>query len=113
MKVIVAGVRKRFWLLAIGPLAFLLTTGPGVAAPSIFTDPPSFVEKRRDSSRQGISLDEAVSKVRRQTNGKILSAETVVVEGRNVHRIKVLTQKGRVQRLQVDAQSGRRVPRRR
>ena len=113
MKVKGASVSKTFWLLAIGPLAFLLAAGPVAAAPSIFTDPPSFVEKRRDSSRQGISLDEAVSKVRRQTNGKILSAETVVVEGRDVHRIKVLTQKGRVQRLQVDAQSGRRVPRRR
>ncbi len=113
MKVIGASVRKRIRLLAIGPLAFLITAGPVAAEPSIFTDPPSFVEKRRDSSRRGVSLDEAVSKVRRQTSGKILSAETVVVEGKNVHRIKVLTKQGRVQRLQVDAQSGRRVPRRR
>ena len=35
---------------------------------------------------------------------------TVVVDGRDVHRIKVLTQQGRVRRLQVDARSGRRVP---
>jgi uncharacterized membrane protein YkoI len=97
----------------MGSLAFLLAAGPVPAAPSIFDDPPSFVEKRGDTSRPGVSLDEAVSRVRRQTDGKILSAETIVVEGRNVHRIKVLTGKGRVRRLQVDAQSGRRVrPRR-
>jgi uncharacterized membrane protein YkoI len=97
----------------MGPLVFLLAAGPVPAAPSIFGNPPSFVEKRGDTSRQGVSLDEAVSRVRRQTDGKILSAETIVVEGRNVHRIKVLTGKGRVRRLQVDAQSGRRVPPRR
>ena len=111
--VIGASVRKKFWLLALGPLAFLLTASPVPAAPSIFGDPPSFVEKRGDTSRPGVGLDEAVSRVRRQTDGKILSADTIVVEGRDVHRIKVLTGKGRVQRLKVDAQSGRRVrPRR-
>ena len=94
-------------------LAFLATPDPVPAAPSMLDTPPSFIEKRRDSSRQGVSLDEAVSRVRRQTNGKILSAETVVVDGRNVHRIKVLTEKGRVRRLQVDARSGRRVSPRR
>ena len=39
----------------------------------------------------GISLDQAAEKVRRQTGGRILSAETVNKNGRPVHRIKVLT----------------------
>ena len=105
--------RTRFWLSAIGSLALLLTAGSLQAQPSLLDNPSSFVEKRSHSPRQGVSLDEAVSRVRQQTNGKILSAETVVVDGRSVHRIKVLTDTGRVRRLQLDANSGGRVPRRR
>lgn len=39
----------------------------------------------------GISLDRAADQVRRQTGGRILSAETVDKNGQQVHRIKVLT----------------------
>lgn len=39
----------------------------------------------------GISLDQAAEQVRRQTGGRILSAETIEKNGRRVHRIKVLT----------------------
>ena len=65
------------------------------------------------SEGRGISLDEAVSRARRQSDGKILSAETVRVDGRRVHRIKILTRDGRVTRMQIDADSGRSAPRRR
>ena len=44
----------------------------------------------------GKSLSEAVEQVRRQTGGRILSAETKVKGGREVHHIKVLTQDGKV-----------------
>lgn len=39
----------------------------------------------------GLSLNQAAEQVRRQTGGRILSAETVSKNGRQVHRIKVLT----------------------
>ena len=97
----------------MGSLALLVEVAPLQADQSLLGSPPSFVERRSDSSRQSVSLDEAVSRVRRQTNGKILSAETLVVDGRSVHRIKVLTDNGRVRRLQLDAASGGRLPRRR
>ena len=45
----------------------------------------------------GKSLSEAVEQVRRQTGGRILSAETKVQGGREVHHIKVLTKDGKVQ----------------
>jgi hypothetical protein len=45
----------------------------------------------------GKSLSEAVEQVRRQTGGRILSAETKVKGGREVHHIKVLTEDGKVQ----------------
>ena len=44
----------------------------------------------------GKSLSEAVEQVRRQTKGRILSAETRVKGNREVHHIKVLTKDGRV-----------------
>ena len=58
----------------------------------------------------GVSLDEAVSNLRRGSGGKVLSADTVRREGERVHRIKILTDKGRVKRYQVDGQTGRPVP---
>ncbi len=44
----------------------------------------------------GKSLSEAVEQVRQQTGGRILSAETRVKGGREIHHIKVLTKDGKV-----------------
>ncbi|MEE9142865.1 MAG: hypothetical protein V3U59_09145 [Gammaproteobacteria bacterium] len=51
----------------------------------------------------GISLDEAVERVRRQTGGKVIRAETVREGNRRVHVIKVLTEDGRVQTFRIPA----------
>lgn len=57
----------------------------------------------RSSRRDGISLDEAVTRVRRDTGGRVLSAEAR--DGR--YRIKVLLPNGAVRVVNVDARSGR------
>jgi len=44
----------------------------------------------------GMSLSDAVEQVRRQTDGRIVSAETRTSNGREVHHIKVLTKDGKV-----------------
>ena len=44
----------------------------------------------------GKTLSEAVEQVRRQTNGRILSAETRMSGNREMHHIKVLTKDGKV-----------------
>ncbi|MDH3417532.1 MAG: hypothetical protein OEM64_14585 [Gammaproteobacteria bacterium] len=49
----------------------------------------------------GKSLSEAVEQVRRQTNGRILSARTKVNGNREVHHIKVLTKDGKVKTVKV------------
>ena len=49
----------------------------------------------------GKSLSEAVEQVRRQTNGRILSAQTKVNGDREVHHIKVLTKDGKVKTVKV------------
>ncbi len=53
------------------------------------------------------SLEQAVKRVRKQTGGRILSANTVDKGGRKVHRIKVLMKNGRVRVINVNAGSGR------
>ena len=63
--------------------------------------PAAQAEARSQQSIQvaqndGKSLSEAVEQVRRQTNGRIISAETKVKNGREVHHVKVLTKDGKV-----------------
>lgn len=53
-------------------------------------------------SGNGLSLEQAAAKVRQNTGGRILAAETIRVEGKRMHRIKVL-KKGRVRNVLVDA----------
>ncbi len=63
-----------------------MSGGPATAAPAWHSGPLKVAERP-----SGISLDQATEQVRRQTGGRILSAETVDKKGRRVHRIKVLT----------------------
>ncbi len=48
------------------------------------------------AQNDGMSLSDAVEQVRRQTDGRIISAETKTKNGREVHHIKVLTKDGKV-----------------
>lgn len=59
--------------------------------------------RREEVRRDGISLDQAVTRVRRDTGGRVLSAEAR--DGR--YRIKVLLPNGAVRVVNVDARSGR------
>ena len=51
----------------------------------------------------GITLQEAVAKVERETQGKVLSAETKHNGRQTVYRIKVLTRDGQVRVIEVPA----------
>lgn len=53
------------------------------------------------------SLDEAVSEARDRYPGRVLSAETDRRGGRESYNIRILTNDGRVKRLQIDPESGR------
>ena len=53
-----------------------------------------------------VPLDSAVSQIRDQQKGRVLSAETLRQNGREVHRIRVLTPEGRVRELHVDPRTG-------
>ena len=53
-----------------------------------------------------MSLSQAIESVRRRTNGKVVSAETRIQGGREVHHIKVLTKDGKVRTYKVNGCSG-------
>ncbi|HQU15860.1 MAG: hypothetical protein B7Z66_03175 [Chromatiales bacterium 21-64-14] len=54
----------------------------------------------------GISLGQAVSRVRRATGGRVLSAEVRERDGNAVYRIKILTPRGQVRVVLVDPRTG-------
>ena len=96
--------------LITGCLILLLATGPVVAAPfhhAPFHQYPLLIAQHDHAGNGGISLDEAVAQARQRHNGKVLSAETTRVDGRKVHRIRILTQDGRVKRITIDAGTGK------
>ena len=53
----------------------------------------------------GVTLSQAVEQVRRQYNGRIVSADTVVSGDCETHVIKVLTQDGKVKTVRVAGKS--------
>lgn len=53
----------------------------------------------------GPSLSEAVEQVRRQYQGRIVSAETQLRGNREVHVIKVLTEDGKVKTVRISGRS--------
>lgn len=69
-------------------LLMLLALGAGTATAAPVWQGDLHMVAERTS---GISLDQAVEQVRRETGGRILSAETINKNGQQVHRIKVLT----------------------
>ena len=99
--------------LVIGVWIILLLARPPVSAAFDFRELTNQFAHPSHSEKRGISLDEAVSRARRKSDDKVLSAETVRVDGRRVHRIKILTSQGRVKHVQIDADTGRPAARRR
>ena len=57
---------------------------------------------RRQDSRS--SLSDAVRRVERDTRGEVLSAERVQYDGRDMHRVKVVDDQGRVRVFMQDPQ---------
>ncbi len=58
-------------------------------------------------ARGDISLDQAVEQARERVGGRVISAETREREGRRVHNVRILTEEGKVRRLQINAEGGR------
>ena len=59
------------------------------------------------------TLNDAISEAREDVPGRVLSAETVRENGQEVHRLRILSEDGRVRRYNMDAETGRRMKGRR
>jgi len=88
------------WRVAL--LALLLPLALPATARQLM--PPEAAPHSLLAARAALSLDEAVRQVKRRTRGRILTAETVVRQGRRVHRIKVLMPNGHVKVKYIDAE---------
>ena len=98
-------MRKHLTLLFVSLLSLAATSLTSVAV----AGPHSILVARRAGGDAGISLNEAVQQVRRETGGRVLSADESSQDGRRVYRIKVLTPSGHVRVYVIDAQSGARL----
>lgn len=56
----------------------------------------------------GMTLSEAVESVRKQTDGRIISAETKSKNGNETHEIKVLTKDGKVKTFRIPGRKSER-----
>lgn len=54
-----------------------------------------------------MTLDQAVNSVRKSQKAKILSAETLHVDGQPIHVIKILTKSGHVKKIRINPQVNR------
>jgi hypothetical protein len=64
-------------------------------------------ERTMAEPRDGISLNEAVSRAEAQYNARVVRTDVVDEDGRRVYVLKLLSEKGRVFTVRVDANSGR------
>jgi hypothetical protein len=85
-------------------ICLLLAASPAYPQPPFGRDTPvtPFIA-RQPQTRPGISLDQAVQRIRRETGGRILAADTIRNGGGITYRIKVLLPDGRVRVFHVDA----------
>jgi hypothetical protein len=78
---------------------------PGQASPAgaSLVDPPAVVRAFRD----GVSLDEAVSRAEQQYRARVVRTEVQDEDGRTVYVLKLLSENGRVFTVRIDAATGR------
>ena len=93
----------RFAGLAAALFCAFALLGSG-AAPAASPSPQVL---RMAQAAENVSLAEATRMVQERTGGQVLRAETKRDKGRAVHRIRVLTEDGRVRTVHVDAETGR------
>lgn len=81
---------------ALGPTA-VVAGAPGSRAPG---------GRARPTQRGAVSLEEAVTIATEQVPGRVVKAETVKENGRDVHEVLIIQEGNRVRTVRVDPESG-------
>lgn len=68
---------------------------------------PTFANAGSELTLILVSLDNATKQVRKDARLRVLGAKTEIIDGKEVHVIKVLTADGRIQHHKIDAETGR------
>ena len=76
--------------------------GNVAAAEKISTDKTS-TDKVRDSGDNDNTLPASVRRIERETGGKVLKAQPIQRDGREIYRVKIVTPQGRVRVVEDDA----------
>jgi hypothetical protein len=89
------------------PLKLLLLAALLGACAQAFAAPPGRQGQGHgnDHARNDDALSDSVRRIERSTRGQVLSAERVPYDGRNVNRIKIVDDRGRVRVYMDDPQS--------
>lgn len=102
-------------LTAAAALAAGMPTAKAWAQDGAVREPPRAIEReaRHVRTQDAGSLSDAVRRVQRETGGRILGAERVPYDGRDINRVKYMDDRGRVRYMDDTPRSPRppRVPR--
>lgn len=92
-------------------LATLGGTAAVAMAQSGRDEPPPAMPQRPETppprQAQASSLSDAVRRVQRETGGQVLGAERIQFDGRDINRVKVMDDRGRVRYMDEDPQRPR------
>ena len=95
--------KPRQMLLSVALPIFVF--GAGIAPPAEAQE--QYREPRAVMLRDGISLDEAVSRAEQQYRARVVRTEVQDEDGRKVYVLKLLSDNGRVFTVRIDAATGR------
>ncbi len=90
--------------VAIVTMLPVLATSAGPQSQHPQSDRDGNQQQQQDNRRDTSSLSDAVRQVERNTRGEVLSAERVQYDGRDMHRVKVVDDQGRVRVFMQDPQ---------
>jgi uncharacterized membrane protein YkoI len=60
----------------------------------------------RPAARGALTLQQAVAIAMRRYDGRVVRAETKIINGRRVYEIRMIDSAGRVRTIRIDAQTG-------
>lgn len=94
------------FLLSFAALAVLGSATPPALAQSA-GDQPTVQRPEMPRQNPAVSLSDAVRRAQRETGGQVLGAERIQFDGRDINRVKVMDDRGRVRYMDEDPQRGR------
>jgi hypothetical protein len=91
--------------MSLRPSALLLLSALLLAGNAAWAGPPRDRGSNDRPARQADPLSDSVRRIERSTGGQVLSAERVPFDGRNINRIKIVDERGRVRVYMDDPQA--------